>query len=83
MPGAVWLPWVPIDETESIHGAGLRIAQHLKKLLNEGVNKVSSRKLKADLQITLSGGSWQCARDMALGLVPWTVEGQSLVTLFD
>lgn len=81
MPGARWLPWVPHDEAEGVYEVALRVADYLRAL-DPSVPKVSIRKLKADLGITLTGDNWVRARDMALDGVPWHVDGQSFARMF-
>ena len=78
MPGAKWLPWLYEDGEAGVHETALELANYLRKR----TSKVSSRAAKADLSSKLSTKSWQRARVLALEMVPWTMEGQSMTPMF-
>ena len=78
MPGAKWHPWLYEDMEAGVYETALDLAEYLRKRST----KVSSRRAKADLNSTLSRKSWQSARDVALGMVPWQLEGQSMTPMF-
>ena len=79
LPGARWLPWREPEEDMAASEAALLIADHLRRLQSNGVEHISLKALKAATVPTIPSTTWQHARDEALTIVQWSIEGRSLV----
>lgn len=83
MPGAGWKPWSSEGSKRvDIYDQSLNVANYLQELSEKGVDRVSIRKLKSDLDISMTCEKWQRCRDTALENVPWHVQGRSLQHMF-
>jgi hypothetical protein len=79
LPGAHWLPWREPGEELAATEAALLIADHLRKLQADGVERVSLKALKAATVPTVPGTTWQHARNEALNVAQWSIEGRTAV----
>jgi hypothetical protein len=83
MPGAVWLEWKPLSTVTpkpgQINTVALTIRGHLTGL-SEGVERVSSRRVKKDLNLEhVPSNTWTHAVKEAILDSEWLLDGQSFV----
>lgn len=78
-----WLPWREQGEGLDAQDLSRLIVRELSKLEEDGHSRVSLRQLKSAVAATVPNATWQRARDIALSRSPWSIDGRSLVRLFD
>ena len=83
MPGAVWKLWETDDATAGVIATlAHKLADHLRGLAVD-IERVSTRQVKNDLGLEdVNPRTFRLARDEAFNLVPWCLDGRSLVRVF-
>lgn len=76
-----WQPWREEGEDLGAADVALLIRTKLEELDRDGVSRVSSRALKADVGPTVPSKTWKRARDIALQASPWVLSGSSMVRI--